>query len=397
MGAVRGVASISRLALAAVAVFAFVTSSALADDSDHVVLCDVGISCGNQPSILLKGAANATSSSVIVKYAINTFGLDTSVVISYGLKDSLTDATTKAGNLLLGSGSTTDDEIELNDLPSDQKFFYKITATNADGTTESSTEIFSTLPSGSGLAAETLPATNIGSTTATLNGKVTSNGTNYRYAFSLRAADESQLVEFTPSATNLGSLEPTYSSYEVGSLRPDTTYLTVFGAGAADEGSQDDGASGQELSFKTKPAESATTSEAAPSSPSPASTQTVATTISRLAVGVRSALFNSGKKIHFVVDMSAAGEVSLAVKKLNPVKRTNCKRVSYQSWLQDRAAFTGCKVVLFPMTTRMEVKAGANRLTYRPLRPLSAGTYRATFKVVGEKSTKSVKFKVAKK
>jgi hypothetical protein len=109
---------------------------------------------------------------------VNPEGAETKYYFEYGTTESLGSKTAEAS---AGSGTSNVEESKaITGLTGSTKYYYRIVATNTNGTTDGSKGTFSTTAKP---VVETKPATSIGETEATLNGSVNPKGAETKYYF----------------------------------------------------------------------------------------------------------------------------------------------------------------------------------------------------------------------
>jgi hypothetical protein len=139
---------------------------------------DGAFSLAGSPTASTKPATGVTESGATLNGSVEAGGLETKYYFEYGTSESYGTKTAEAS---AGSGEASVEESKtLTGLTLGSTYDYRITATNADGTSHGANQKFT--PSGKPTD-ETQAATSIGEKTATLKGTVNPKGTETKYYF----------------------------------------------------------------------------------------------------------------------------------------------------------------------------------------------------------------------
>ncbi|MCK4641717.1 MAG: hypothetical protein KAU06_10295, partial [Candidatus Marinimicrobia bacterium] len=132
------------------------------------------IGTGSAPTVITLAETNITSSGVTLNGIVNPNGLSTTVIFEYGETTSYGDQITAEQSPLTGSSSVTV-SANLSGLSDNTEYHYRVVATNSAGTANGADLTFTTLQSGSAPTTTTEAATDVSTTSATLNGTVNPN------------------------------------------------------------------------------------------------------------------------------------------------------------------------------------------------------------------------------
>jgi len=140
---------------------------------------------GTPPAATTNGATNITRTSATVSAEINPHSSATTYWIEYGTNTNFGQISSFQA---AGSGaSTLTESVSLSGLNPQTKYYFRVFAQNQYGTVNGSTQSFTTQgPPATSPAApsvNTTSASNVGSTSATLNGTVTPHGLQTTYWF----------------------------------------------------------------------------------------------------------------------------------------------------------------------------------------------------------------------
>jgi hypothetical protein len=209
----------------------------------------------SQPPAVTTGAASSIGqTSATVSGTVDPNGQATTYHFEYG---TTTGYGSNTANSSAGSDSSAHSvSANLTGLSPGQTYHYRLVATNATGTSQGSDQTFTTSspPPAASPTVVTDPATGIGDTTATLNGKVNRNGSDTSWHFEYRTTASPYTSTPGDSLTTGSGDIPVSES--VSGLSPGTTYFFRIAASNAGGSS-----TASEQSFKT----------AAPKSPQPPS------------------------------------------------------------------------------------------------------------------------------
>lgn len=131
-----------------------------------------------QPAATTMTATDITTTSATLNGTVNANGASTTVTFEYGLPGKDPTIVSAVPPTVIGSTDTSV-SLAISSLQPGTTYSFRVVATNANGTTYGSDLTFITL----GPTAITLPATNVTSTSATLNGSVFPNGADTTVSF----------------------------------------------------------------------------------------------------------------------------------------------------------------------------------------------------------------------
>jgi hypothetical protein len=141
------------------------------------------------PDKVFESAAAAAATGFATKVAgteatvsgiVNPNGLATKYYVEYGTTKSVGS---KTAEVSVGSGTSNLEESKaITGLKGSTKYYFRLVATNSNGTTDGLNEVFTTT-SASKPYVETKPATSVGAKEATLNGIVNPEGQETKYYF----------------------------------------------------------------------------------------------------------------------------------------------------------------------------------------------------------------------
>ncbi|MCB0270836.1 MAG: VCBS repeat-containing protein, partial [Calditrichaeota bacterium] len=137
---------------------------------------------GSLPDISTNSATNVNTTSAIFNGLANPNGTDTDVFFEYGTTASYGNTILAIQSPVGGTGAVTV-SAEANGLDANTTYHFRLVGTNCAGSDWGADQTFVTLPSGSSPVAATNAATNIGSTSATLNATVNPNGLSTTVTF----------------------------------------------------------------------------------------------------------------------------------------------------------------------------------------------------------------------
>lgn len=178
---------------------------------------------GTAPTIVLQPVSGLSNSAATINASANANGASTSVTAAYGTTMALGTNATVTPAMVNGS-SPTSVSAALSGLQAATKYYYRFTATNTAGTTQSAIDSFTTNPN-----PVTIPTiiinsvTNITSSGATVNGMVNANGasTGVTVEYGLTTSYGSNLPT-TPNTVN--GTTSTAVLANISGLLPNTVY-----------------------------------------------------------------------------------------------------------------------------------------------------------------------------
>jgi hypothetical protein len=153
---------------------------------------DEAFSTTAKPTVETKAATSIGETGVSLNGIVNPKGASTKYYFEYGPTASYGSKTAEAS---AGSGTSNVEESKaITGLTASTTYHFRIVATNSDGTTDGSDEVFSTTAKPT---VETKAATSIGETGASLNGTVNPKGasTKYYFEYGLTASYGSKTAE----------------------------------------------------------------------------------------------------------------------------------------------------------------------------------------------------------
>jgi len=127
------------------------------------------------PTVSTNAATNLSTSSATLNGTIIPNGLSTTVKFQYGTTTSYGSEISATPSPVSGTNAVSVSAM-LTGLAANALFHYRVIGTNSAGTTNGDDQTFTTTTTGNVPAVTTNAATNIGTTSATLNGTVNSNG-----------------------------------------------------------------------------------------------------------------------------------------------------------------------------------------------------------------------------
>ncbi len=206
---------------------------------------------GSSPTLQTDAATVVTNTGARLNGRVNPNSASTIYWFEYGDSSNLGNVTAFQS---AGTGSASiNASVTLSGLAPGTKFFFRLNAQNQFGTVNGATLVFTT--SGTPVApqqpvANTVSATNIASTSATLNGAVNPNGGSTAYWFEYSSGSTLDILLGTTARTVLAnsSAGMTNVSMNLSGLSPNTTYSYRLVA------ENPDGlVGGSILTFKTRP------------------------------------------------------------------------------------------------------------------------------------------------
>lgn len=161
-------------------------------------------------------SSNIKGTTASLAGAINPESVETHYFFEYG--PTLSYGLTSSEEVTSGSTSQSA-TANLTELVPKTTYHYRLVATNANGTSRGQDEEFTTGTATAGVS--TGPASNVGITTATLNGQLNPEGTETFYTFQYGTSTEyTAISEFEVSSSN----EPISAVAVLSELEPGTTY-----------------------------------------------------------------------------------------------------------------------------------------------------------------------------
>lgn len=173
------------------------------------------------PTVITKSASNISATSATLNGTLNPNGKST--IYNFELGTSISYGTTITNSDLFTGIFDTDVSDEVTDLLPNTTYHYRLVATNSDGT-EYGDDVEFTTNSETILSPTvvTTPATNIGSSSATLNGTVNPNESSTSYAFEYGTT--TSYGSTVSNGTNISGNVAFVVHYDLTSLSANTTY-----------------------------------------------------------------------------------------------------------------------------------------------------------------------------
>ncbi len=210
----------------------------------------VTYSAATKPTVTTGSATNVTATSATLTGTVNANGLSTTAWFEYGTLQG-TYGNKSSTQTVTGSNDTTV-SITISGLTSGTTYYYRIVAENNAGKSEGSEMSFQYNPGGSAPTVTTDAATDVTTTTATLNGKVNANGISTTAWFEYGAQSGSYGNKSNTKAVT-GSTDTTVSASISGLTAGTTYYYRIVAQNSA-------GTSyGKEMSFYYSPDQKAPT------------------------------------------------------------------------------------------------------------------------------------------
>ncbi len=207
------------------------------------------------PTVTTQAASLITQTTATLNGTVNTNGNDATVTFEYGTSTSY-GTTLSAGPGTVTSSSNTNVELNLTGLVPNTTYHYRIVAENDGGTSYGDDMSFkaTSIPSPT---VTSNAESNVGQTTATLNGLVNANGYNSTVTFEYGTTiSYGQTITANPG--NVTGTSNTSVSANLTGLEPNTTYN--FRVKATNDGGT---SIGDNISFKTNALEPDVTTQAA--------------------------------------------------------------------------------------------------------------------------------------
>ena len=187
------------------------------------------------PQVVTGAASSIGTTSATISGTVNPEGQDTSYHFDYGTSPTSYSDSTSATDA--GSGNTANNvSAALTGLQANTTYYYRVVATNADGTAGGHQGTFTT----SALApvVSTGSASSITTTSATISGTVNPEGQQTTYEFDYGTSPN---FGSSTSTATLGGSSDTSVSATIGGLQPGVTYyyrLVATNLTGTDDGSQ---------------------------------------------------------------------------------------------------------------------------------------------------------------
>ncbi len=215
---------------------------------------------GNRPTVTTNAATNVTSSSATLNGTVNANGLSTTAWFEYG-KSSGSYGSKSSTQSISGSSSTTI-SIGISGLSAGTYYFYRLVGQNSAGVTYGGEKSLSAPTDGVSPTVTTKAATNVTSSSATLNGTVNANGLSTTVTFKYgKTSDSYDSLTTVQSVSGSGST--TVSSSITGLSAGTTYYYTLVAQNSAGY------STGSEMSFTTSSIISPTPTTTAAPTPFP--------------------------------------------------------------------------------------------------------------------------------
>jgi hypothetical protein len=186
---------------------------------------------GLAPTVTTNPATNVGTTSVILNGMVNPNGLSTVVKFEYGTTTSYGSGVTATQSPVTGTNAVSVSAM-LTSLAPNTTYHYRVVGTNNEGTTYGANQTFTTginpLP-----IVTTIAATNVGTTSATLNGMVNPNGLSttvkFQYGTTTSYGNEVAAAPSPLTGTSIVAVSATLTG-----LTPNTTHhYRVVGTNSA--------------------------------------------------------------------------------------------------------------------------------------------------------------------
>jgi len=186
------------------------------------VFRSVGSTTSLAPTVTTSAATNVSSTSATLNGTVNANGLSTTIKFDYGTTTSYGDTILATQSPVMGT-SIVSVSASLSGLSPNTLYHYRVVATNSAGTTNGADQIFTTIATGTAPSATTNAATNVSSTSATLNGTVNPNGLSTTVKFEY-GTTTSYGIEVTAMPSPVTGTNSVSVSAALTGLAPNTLY-----------------------------------------------------------------------------------------------------------------------------------------------------------------------------
>ena len=176
---------------------------------------------GSAPTVQTNAATNVQQTSATLNGSVNPNGANTAYWFEYGTTQSFGNTTSQQN---AGTGTSAQSvSASLTSLVANTTYYFRIDAQNQYGTVQGNTMSFTTSgQQGNTPIVQTLAATNVQQTSATLNGSVNPNGADTQYWFEIGTTQS--LGSQSPSQDIGSGTSAQQVTLPVSSLSPNTTY-----------------------------------------------------------------------------------------------------------------------------------------------------------------------------
>ena len=175
------------------------------------------------PSVSTTTATAITNAAAQLNGTVNAHGAGTAYVFEYGTSTAFgTVAPVLSGNAGSGTASLPV-STSLSGLQPRTTYYYRLVATNSQGTTTGAVQSFTTTGAATAPAVSTAAASNLTQTGAVLRGTVNPRGQTTSFTFEYGTTTSFGQITSVDNAGNHSSIVPV--SLPVSGLTPNTTYL----------------------------------------------------------------------------------------------------------------------------------------------------------------------------